>query len=39
MALKTEMLSQLRAAPDAAAMRDCIIAAEREVLADKKPAS
>jgi excisionase family DNA binding protein len=37
MALKTEMLSQLRAAPDAAAMRDCIIAAEREVLAEQKP--
>ena len=33
MALKTEMLAQLRAAPDAAAMRDCIIASEREVLA------
>ena len=39
MALKTEMLSQLRAAPDATAMRDCIIAAEHEVLADNKPAS
>jgi PTS system nitrogen regulatory IIA component len=37
MALKTEMLSQLRAAPDAAAMRECIIAAEQEVLADRKP--
>ena len=37
MALKTEMLSQLRAAPDAAAMRDCIVAAEREVLAEQKP--
>jgi PTS system nitrogen regulatory IIA component len=37
MALKTQMLSQLRAAPDAAAMRDCIIAAEQEVLADRKP--
>ena len=35
MALKTEMLSQLRAAPDAAAMRDCIIAAEQEVLSGK----
>ena len=33
MALKTEMLAQLRAAPDATAMRDCIIASEREVLA------
>lgn len=39
MALKTEMLSQLRAAPDAAAMRDCIIAAEQEVLAGGKPSS
>jgi PTS system nitrogen regulatory IIA component len=39
MALKTELLSQLRAAPDAAAMRDCIITAEREVLADRKPSS
>ena len=39
MALKTEMLSQLRAAPDAAAMRDCIIAAEREVLAGRKPSA
>lgn len=37
MALKTEMLAQLRAAPDATAMRDCIIAAEREVLAGRKP--
>jgi nitrogen PTS system EIIA component len=36
MALKTEMLSQLRTAPDAAAMRDCIIAAERQVLAERK---
>jgi len=39
MALKTEMLAQLRAAPDAAAMRDCIIAAERAVLADRKPSA
>jgi len=39
MALKTEMLSQLRAAPDAMAMRDCIIAAEQEVLAEQKPSS
>jgi PTS system nitrogen regulatory IIA component len=39
MALKTEMLAQLRAAPDAAAMRDCIIAAERTVLADRKPSA
>jgi PTS system nitrogen regulatory IIA component len=37
MALKTELLSRLRAAPDAAAMRECIIAAEQEVLADRKP--
>jgi len=36
MALKTEMLAQLRAAPDATAMRDCIIAAEQEVLAGRK---
>jgi PTS system nitrogen regulatory IIA component len=39
MALKTEMLAQLRAASDAAAMRDCIIAAERAVLADRKPSA
>jgi PTS system nitrogen regulatory IIA component len=39
MALKTEMLSQLRAAPDATAMRDCIIAAEQEVLAEQKPSA
>jgi PTS system nitrogen regulatory IIA component len=39
MALKTEMLSQLRVAPDATAMRDCIIAAEQEVLAEQKPSS
>jgi PTS system nitrogen regulatory IIA component len=39
MAQKTEMLSQLRAAPDATAMRDCIIAAEREALADRKPSA
>jgi hypothetical protein len=31
------MLAQLRAVPDAAAMRDGIIAAERTVLADRKP--
>jgi len=37
MALKTEMLSQLRAAPDAMAMRDCIIAAEQEVLVGGLP--
>jgi mannitol/fructose-specific phosphotransferase system IIA component (Ntr-type) len=39
MALKTEMLSQLRAAPDATAMRECIIAAEQEVLAAGKPSA
>ena len=39
MALKTEMLSQLRAAPDATVMRDCIIAAEQEVLAGQKPSA
>jgi len=39
MAQKTEMLSQLRAAPDASAIRDCIIAAEREVLVDRKPSA
>ena len=39
MALKTEMLSRLRSAPDATAMRDCIISAEQEVLAERKPAS
>ena len=37
MALKTEMVAQLRAAPDATAMCDCIIAAEQEVLAEQKP--
>ncbi|MGA2852743.1 MAG: PTS sugar transporter subunit IIA [Verrucomicrobiota bacterium] len=37
MAQKTEMLSQLRAAPDATAMRECIIAAEQGVLAERKP--
>ena len=37
MAQKTETLPQLRAAPNAAAMRDCIVAAEREVLAAGKP--
>jgi hypothetical protein len=39
MALKTEMLSQLRAVPDATAMRECIIAAEQEVLAAGKPSA
>jgi excisionase family DNA binding protein len=39
MAQKTELLSQLRAAPDAATLRDCIIAAEQEVLAGRKPAA
>ena len=32
MAEKTQMLDQLRQAPDAASMRDCIIASEQEVL-------
>lgn len=33
-AQKTQMLDQLRAAPDAATMRDALIAAEREILAN-----
>jgi len=37
MAQKTEMLAQLRHAPDAPSMRDCIIAAEQEVL--RKPSA
>lgn len=36
-AMKTKELDQLRDAPDAAAMRDALIAAEQEILADKKP--
>ena len=37
MAQKTEMLAQLRAAPDAGTMRDCIIATEKEVVAGRQP--
>ena len=37
MALKTELLSQLRAAPDAEAMRERVNAAEAEVLAGQAP--
>jgi nitrogen PTS system EIIA component len=36
MAEKTELLEQLRLAPDAATMFDCIVAAEQQVLTDKK---
>jgi len=36
MALKTDVLNQLRCAPDAATMYDYIIAAEQQVLGDKK---
>jgi excisionase family DNA binding protein len=36
LALKTDILNQLRAAPDADAMRDCLLAAEAEVLAKMK---
>ncbi len=39
MTQKTEMLAQLRQAPDAQSMRDCIIAAEQEVLAGRKPSA
>jgi len=35
-AMKTNILEQLRDAPDAATMRDALIAAEQEILADKK---
>ena len=35
-ALKTKILDQLRDAPDAQTMRDCLIAAEQEILADRK---
>jgi len=39
LAMKTKVLEQLRAAPDASAMREALIAAEQEILADqKKPA-
>lgn len=37
-AVKTEVLTQLRNAPDAAAMYDALVAAEQEVLAAQKPA-
>ena len=36
-AAKTTVLDQLRDAPDAAAMRDALVAAEQEVLAEQKP--
>jgi mannitol/fructose-specific phosphotransferase system IIA component (Ntr-type) len=39
MAQKTELLSQLRAAPDATAMHDYILLAEAEVLKGKKPSA
>ncbi|MGA2747812.1 MAG: PTS sugar transporter subunit IIA [Verrucomicrobiota bacterium] len=39
LAQKTKMLARLREAPDAATMRDCLIAAEEEVLADRKMVS
>ena len=39
LAQKTKMLARLREAPDAATMRDCLIAAEEEVLADQKMVS
>jgi excisionase family DNA binding protein len=35
MALRTELLAQLRQAPDAQAMRDCMIQAEQQILARK----
>jgi PTS system nitrogen regulatory IIA component len=35
-AMKTKMLDQLRDAPDARTMRDTLIAAEQEILADRK---
>ena len=35
-AQKTKMLDQLRDAPDAKTMRDALIAAEQEILADRK---
>jgi len=35
-AMKTRMLEQLRDAPDAQTMRDALIAAEQEILADRK---
>jgi PTS system nitrogen regulatory IIA component len=39
LAHKTNMLDQLRAAPDATAMRDFLIAMEQEILADRKKIS
>jgi len=36
LAMKTNVLAQLHAAPDASAMRAALIAAEQEILADKK---
>jgi excisionase family DNA binding protein len=39
LALKTDILNQLRAAPDADAMRNCLFAAEAEVLAKMKPSA
>jgi mannitol/fructose-specific phosphotransferase system IIA component (Ntr-type) len=39
LATKTKLLDQLHAAPDAPAMRDVLIAAEQEILADKKNAA
>jgi mannitol/fructose-specific phosphotransferase system IIA component (Ntr-type) len=39
MAQKTELLSQLRAAPNATAMHDCILASEAEVLQGKRPST
>jgi len=38
-ALKTKVLDQLRDAPDAGTMRNAIIAAEQEILADRKTVS
>lgn len=38
-AMKTKMLDQLRDAPDAQTMRDSLITAEQEILADRKPVS
>ncbi len=38
-AMKTKMLDQLRDAPDARTMRDSLIAAEQEILADRKVVS
>jgi hypothetical protein len=39
MATKTNVLDQLRDASDAQAMRDALIAAEQEILADPKRAA